>query len=51
MVLTKKNANGQHSVTVFRHREVHIGTLDGILTDVARFLSRSNSEVDEALFG
>ena len=41
----------RHSVTVPRHRAVHIGTLDAIVTDVARFLGKPKSEVRETLFG
>ena len=52
MVATLKTAaDKRHSVTVPRHREVHIGTLDAIITDVARFLGKSKSEVRESLFG
>ncbi len=41
----------QHSVTVPRHRAVHVGTLNAIVGDVARFLGKSKKEVLEALFG
>ena len=41
----------RHSVTVPRHREVRVGTLDAIVTDVAEFLDLSRPEVRERLFG
>ena len=40
-----------HSVTVPRHRDVRVGTLDAIAGDVARFLGLSKREVRETLFG
>ena len=52
MTLMRTDAPAKrHSVTVPRHRDLHIGTLDGILTDVADFLDRPKSEVRETLFG
>lgn len=42
---------GKHSVTVPRHREVRVGTLDAIVTDVAEFLDLPRQEVRETLFG
>ena len=44
-------AGKRHSVTVPRHRTVSVGTLDAIITDVARFLGKSKREVRETLFG
>ena len=41
----------QHSVTIPKHRNVHIGTLNAIVADVAHFLGKSKKEVLEALFG
>jgi len=40
----------QHSVTVPRHRDVRVGTLDAIVTDVARFTGQTKSEVRQTLF-
>jgi len=52
MTLTRKDAPAkQHSVTVPSHRNLHIGTLDGIVSDVANFLVRPKREVLETLFG
>lgn len=52
MTLTRTDAHAkQHSVTVPRHRDLHIGTLDGIVSDIADFLDRPKGEVRETLFG
>lgn len=48
--LTKRDGK-RHSVTVPKHREVRIGTLDAIVTDVAEFHGQSKREVRETLFG
>ena len=39
-----------HSVTIPRHRELRIGTLDGIVGEVARFAGTPKGEVRETLF-
>lgn len=49
MTLTIKG--NRHSVTVPRHRDVRVGTLDGIIADVAEFLGLSKREVRVTLFG
>lgn len=41
----------RHSVTVPRRRTAHIGTLDAIATDMARFPGKPKHEVRERLFG
>ena len=51
MTATLMIGGRQHSVTVPRHREVRVGTLDAIVTDVAEFLDLSRQEVRETLFG
>ncbi len=51
MTVTLKVGVNQHNVTVPRHRDVRVGTLDVILNDVAEFLGQSKSEVHETLFG
>ena len=38
MTVTLTAGGDQHQVTVPRHRDVHVGTLDAILSDVAAFL-------------
>ena len=50
MMLTLTVAGNRHTVTVPRHRNVHIGTLDAIVTSVATFLNLSKREVFETLF-
>ena len=51
MTVTLTVGGDRHSVTVPRHRDVRIGTLGGIVVDVAKFLGRSKQEVREKLFG
>ena len=41
----------RHSVTIPRHRDLRLGTLDGIVTDVAEFVGQSKREVRETHFG
>ena len=41
----------RHSVTVPAHRELRLGTLDAIVTDVAGHLGVPKSAVREQLFG
>ena len=50
MMLTLTVAANRHTVTVPRHRNVHIGTLDAIIANVAAFLDLSKREVFETLF-
>lgn len=40
----------QHSVTIPSHRNVKVGTLDAIVSDVAKALGLSKAEVREKLF-
>lgn len=41
----------RHSVTVPRHRNLRLGILDGIVSDVAEFVGQSKREVRETFFG
>ncbi len=50
MSLVLKSGDKSHSVTVPRHRQLRIGTLDQIVGDVARFAGVSKREVRETLF-
>ena len=50
MMLTLTVDSNRHTVTVPRHRDVHIGTLDTIIANVAEFLNLSKREVFETLF-
>ncbi len=51
MTVTLTIDGNRHSVTVPRHRDVRVGTLDGIIADMAEFLGLSKHEVRETLFG
>ena len=51
MTVTLAIGHNRHSVTVPRHRNVRVGTLDGIIADVAEFLGLSKHEVRDTLFG
>ena len=42
---------GEHHLTVFNHDALRIGTLAGILSDVAVHLGLSRDQVLEGLFG
>lgn len=42
--------NGQHHITIPNHDPLRIGTLNAILTDVARHLGVSKQEMIEELF-
>ena len=50
MMLTLTVDSNRHTVTVPRHRNVHIGTLDAIIANIAAFLDLSKREVFETLF-
>jgi predicted RNA binding protein YcfA (HicA-like mRNA interferase family) len=41
----------QHHVTIPAHKNITIGTLAAILTDVAQYLQMSRSELERELFG
>jgi predicted RNA binding protein YcfA (HicA-like mRNA interferase family) len=43
--------NGEHHVTVPIHDHLKLGTLSGILTEVARHLDLSRDDVQTRLFG
>ena len=51
MTVTLTAEGEQHQVTVPRHREVRIGTLDAIIADVAAFLGLPKHAVRDTLFG
>lgn len=44
------STNGEHHVTVPSHDHLKVGTLSGILAEVARHLEMSKSEVASRLF-
>ena len=51
MTVTRSTDSDRHSVTVPVHRELRLGTLDAIVTDVAGHLGIPKSTVREQLFG
>ena len=51
MTVTLMAAGEQHQVTVPRHRDVRVGTLDAIIADVAAFLGLPKQAVRDTLFG
>ena len=51
MTLTSTSDGGSHSVTVPRHRTARVGTLSGIVADVAAHLGVTQDEVRGELFG
>jgi predicted RNA binding protein YcfA (HicA-like mRNA interferase family) len=42
---------GQHHITIPRHKPLRIGTLAAILTDIASHFDLSREELGEQLFG
>ena len=51
MTVTLTARGEQHRVTVPRHRDVRIGTLNAIIPDVAVFLGLPKQAVLDTLFG
>ncbi len=51
MTLTRSGGEESHSVTVPRHRALRVGTLGGIVADVAAHLGATQDEVRRRLFG
>ena len=51
MTVTLTAEGNEHQVTVPRHRDVRIGTLDAIIADVAAFLGLPKQAVRDTLFG
>jgi len=43
--------HGEHHITIPQHNPLRIGTLSGILTDVATHFELSRDELAERLFG
>ena len=43
--------NGEHHVTVPRHAALRVGTLAGVLSDVAQHFGLTREELVERLFG
>ena len=51
MTATRTAGTDRHSVTVPSHRKLRLGTLDGIVTDVAAHLGVPKGAVCQQLFG
>jgi predicted RNA binding protein YcfA (HicA-like mRNA interferase family) len=51
MRLTTTEGPGEHHVTVPRHGALRLGTLSGIIDDVARHFGLTRDQVLERLFG
>lgn len=51
MRLTSSARGYEHHVTIPNHDALRIGTLSGILDDVAAYLGETRDDVAEALFG
>ena len=51
MRLTSRLRGDEHHVTIPRHRDLRVGTLASILTDVALYLDRERDAVADELFG
>ena len=46
-----RTAEGEHRITVPRHGSLKVGTLDGILKDIAEHLKASKEEIIRELWG
>ncbi len=49
--LTSTAKGSEHHITIPAHRSLRVGTLSGILTDVASYLDTGKEELAENLFG
>jgi hypothetical protein len=48
----KSTAKGsEHHITIPRHKELKVGTLNAILSDVAGYLEMDREELAEEMFG
>lgn len=50
MRVTSKWKGSEHSVTIPAHKELRVGTLSEILSDVAHYLEMDRDELAEKLF-
>ncbi len=51
MRLTSRLQGAEHHVTIPRHKDLRVGTLASILSDMAAYLGREREAVAEELFG
>jgi predicted RNA binding protein YcfA (HicA-like mRNA interferase family) len=49
--LTSRLRGHEHHITVPQHEALRIGTLSGVLTEVAHYLERPRDQLVEELFG
>jgi predicted RNA binding protein YcfA (HicA-like mRNA interferase family) len=49
--LTSTTLGAEHHVTIPRHASLRVGTLSGILAEVAGYLQRDRAELADELFG
>ena len=49
--LTSTAKGGAHHITIPRHKELQVGTLNAILSDVAGYLEMDREELAEEMFG
>ncbi len=49
--LTSTSRGDEHHITIPRHPSLRVGTLSGILGDVATYLGIDRTELVQALFG
>ena len=42
---------GEHHITIPKHKPLKIGTLNNILSDIARYLEKDKQSIIEELFG
>jgi len=49
--LTSTAKGSEHHVTIPRHKELRVGTLNAILSDVAAYLEMNREELAEDLLG
>ncbi len=49
--LTSNIRGTQHHVTIPAHKELRLGTLVGILSEVSAYLTMSRSDLEQELFG
>ncbi|MFZ0705783.1 MAG: type II toxin-antitoxin system HicA family toxin [Candidatus Korobacteraceae bacterium] len=49
--LTSQYRGVEHHVTVPAHRQLKLGTLNAVLTEVAAYLEISRADLDRSLFG
>ena len=51
MTLTRVDQGAEHNVTIPRHRNVHIGTLSAIISDIADYFECTRDEILREIFG